>query len=272
MQTWNAVSNTLFDPLMAPFGHRTAAVALLLWPVLMGMAALLVYKLVSNQRALARVKGQISMHLLEIRLFSHDIVQVLRSTGSILVKNFLYLGHHMLPMAVMMVPMVAVMAQLVAHYAYAPAPAGSVELLRLELDPDASLSTRDVSLQLPEGVVLDAPAVPTGDGRVFWRLRAESEGDHVLRVQVGGETFEKTWAVGGPPRKVPQKRLSGLDAVLYPGEPAIPAAAPVHSLELGAHTRPLAFFPDGEFGIVLWFLVLSLAAGFALRGLFGVTF
>jgi hypothetical protein len=45
----------------------------------------------------------------------------------------------------------------------------------------------------------------------------------------------------------------------------------VLSLELGAHTRPLAFLPDGELGILMWTLLLSVAAGFALKGVFGVT-
>ena len=33
----------------------------------------------------------------------------------------------------------------------------------------------------------------------------------------------------------------------------------------------LRFFPDGEGGIVLWFFLASLAAGFALKNRFGVT-
>jgi hypothetical protein len=239
----------------------------------MGVIALQSYKYVSNQKALARVKSQIAMHLLEIRLFSHDILQVLKSTGSILWKNVFYVGNHMLPMAVMFVPMVVVMAQLVANYAYAPTPVGAVELLRLELDPDAAVGSHDVALELPNGVALDAPAVETADGRVFWRLRAEQPGDHLLQVRVGGDSFEKAWAVGGESRKVPLKRLRSLEAVLYPGEAAIPSGAPVRALEIvPLHTRELSFFPDGEFGIVLWFVGVSLAAGFALRGLFGVTF
>jgi hypothetical protein len=271
MQLYTGISTALFDPLLAPFGHARAAFDLVLWPVLMGLAAIQVYKYVSNQRALARVKSQISMHLLEIRLFSHDIVQVLVSTAKIVAKNFLYLGNHMLPMVVMIVPMIAVMGQLVANYAYAPSAPGAVEVLQLTLDPDSPVPPRDVALELPDGVVLDAPAVPTADGRVFWRLRAEREGDHRLRVRVGDEVFEKGWAVGGEPRKVPVKRFRGLEAVLYPGEPALPAAAPVRALELDANTRELRFLPDGESGIVLWALGLSLVAGYALKGLFGVT-
>ena len=82
MQTFNRIANAVFDPLLAPFGHEHAAFDLVLWPALMGVLAIAIYKLVSNQKSLARVKGQISMRLLEIRLFSHDIAQVLRSTGA----------------------------------------------------------------------------------------------------------------------------------------------------------------------------------------------
>ena len=118
---------------------------------------------------------------------------------------------------------------------------------------------------------LSSANLRTADGRVFWRLRAEAAGDHVLKVGVGGDTFEKGWAVGGEPRKVPVKRFRSWEALLYPGEAAIPSAAPVLSLEMDAHTRPLRFFPEGEFGILVWSLVLSLIAGYALKGFFGVT-
>jgi hypothetical protein len=270
MQLYNRISSAIFDVLLAPFGHQYAAFDLLVWPVVMGVVALVVYKYVSNQAAIARVKRQISMHLLEIRLFSHDIGQVLKSTGAILGKNSIYIGHNLMPMVVMLVPMVGLMVQLVSHYAYAPSDAGAVELLRVRLDPEAGAG--EVSLSLPEGVSLDAPQVTTADGQVFWRLRAEQTGDHVLQVRIDGETFDKVWAVGGEPRKVPVKRLRGLEALLYPGEPVIPADAPLLSLELESHTRELPMlFPEGESGILLWSLVVSLAAGVALKGVFGVT-
>lgn len=271
MQTFNHISSAIFDVFLAPFGHERAAFDMLVWPALLGVVAILIYKVVSNQKALVRVKSQISMRLLEIRLFSHDIVQVLKSTGLILVKNVVYLGNHMLPMAVMLGPFVVILAQLVANYAYEPAPQGSVELLHVRLDPDAGVSARDVTLELPEGISLDAPPVQTADHQAFWRLRADAPGDHVLSVRVGDEVFEKGWAVGGAARKVPLKRLRGLEAILYPGESALPAGGPVLSMEMGMHSRALGPLPAGELGIVLWVLVWSLAAGFAVKGLFGVT-
>src|SRR5262245_12836637 len=271
MQTFNRISNALFDVVMAPFGHEHPAFDLFVWPVLMGLLAMAVYKAVSNQKALARVKSQISMRLLEIRLFSHDILQVLRSTGMILLKNFVYLGNHLLPMVIMLGPFVVILAQLVANYAYDPAPSGAVELLHVQLDPAAKVAARDAALALPDGVALDAPPVATSDHQRFWRLRAEEPGDHVLRVAIGGKVYEKVWAVGGAARKVPLRRLRGPEAILYPGEPALPRDGPVLAIELGVHPHALGPLPAGELGIVLWTFALSLVAGFAVKGLFGVT-
>ncbi len=271
MQTYNDIASAIFDLLLAPFGHDRPLFDLLLWPVLMGIGALVVYKYTSNQRAIEAVKKQISMHLIEIRLFRDDLAQVVVSTVKIVLKNTIYVSHNLVPMAVMIVPMVAVMVQLVANYGYEPAQPGSTDLLRVVLDPGGSVSAKDVSLTLPAGVVLDAPPVRTADGQIFWRLRAVKAGDHVMRIAVGDEVLEKIWAVGGDSRKIPVKRLRSWEALLYPGEAAIPGASPVQSIELTMHTRPLAWLPDGEFGILMWFFVLSLAAGFALKDFFGVT-
>jgi hypothetical protein len=271
MQTYNNIANAIFDFLLAPFGHEIALFDLIVWPVIMGIGALQVYKYTSNQDAITRVKRQISMHLLEIRLFRDDITQVLVSTIKIIAKNFIYIAHNLTPMAVMLIPMVALMVQLVAHYAYEPTRPGSIELLHLKLDPNAAVSPLDVSLELPDGTSLDAPAVRTADGQVFWRVKADRAGDHVFRIRVGDEVYEKGWAVGGDARKIPVKRLRSWEAVLYPGEAAIPSGAPVLSLELDMHTRPLNYVWDGEFGILMWAMVLSLVAGVALKDFFGVT-
>ena len=76
---------------------------------------------------------------------------------------------------------------------------------------------------------------------------------------------------GGESRKVPVKRLRGWEALLYPGELAIPSGAPILSLELEANIRPLRYLPDGELGILIWAMVVSILAGVALKDFFGVT-
>jgi hypothetical protein len=270
-QYFNDASNAVFDLILAPFGHEIAAFDLLVWPTLVGVLAMVVYKKVSNQQAIIAVKRQISMHLLEIRLFRDDMLQVVKSTVLIVLKNPLYIGHNLLPVAVMLVPMMTILFQLVAHYGYAPSAVGDIEMLRLKLDPAAAVSVEEVSLKLPAGISLEAPAVRTADGQVFWRVRADKPGDHILQIQVGEEVVEKGWAVGGDLRKVPVMRVRNWEAVLYPSEDVLPAAGPVVSVELAMVTRQMAFFPDGELGILTWVFVLSLLVGIAIKDYFGVT-
>ena len=121
------------------------------------------------------------------------------------------------------------------------------------------------------GVALDAPPVRTPDGEVFWRLRAETAGDHVLTLRAGDAVLEKGWAVGGKARKVPIKRTKSWDALLYPGEAGIDSSSPFYTVALHYPERRLPWLPDGELGVLLWFFALSLVAGFALKDVFGVT-
>src|SRR4029453_7212150 len=172
MNALNAALSVVFDVLLAPFGHRWVAFDLLVWPVVAGVRALLVYKRLSNQDGLARAKKGVVVNLLEVMLFRDDLVGVLASTARAMGKNLVYLGHNLLPMAVMIVPMTAIMVQLVANYARDAIPVGGVDLVTARLDPAvSSLKASDLRLELPEGVVLDAPPVHTADGEVVWRIR-----------------------------------------------------------------------------------------------------
>jgi hypothetical protein len=278
MNRFNAITSALFDPLLAPFGEEHAWFDLLFWSVAGGIVALIVYKYVSNQGGIQRAKNAIKVHLLEIRLFKDDIGAVLAATAKILLKNALYLGHNILPMLVMIVPMMTILFQLEARYAHDPLPVGSVNLLILKLDrrqpdvPDTATGlAAAVRLEVPEGLSLDAPPVRTAEGEIAWRLRAERPGDYVLAIHVGDEIVEKRVAVGGPPRKVPVLRTKGLEGLLYPGEPGLDGDSPVYSARLDYPARDLGWLPGGEMGVLATFFGLSILSGFALKGLFGVT-
>jgi hypothetical protein len=271
VNAFSSIVSAVFDVILAPFGHRQAWFDLLVWPVLAGVVALLVYKRVSNQAGIARAKKGITVHLLEVVLYRNDLIGVLVSTAKAMGQNILYLGHNLVPMVVMFVPMMAIVVQLVSHYALDPVPLGSVELLSVKLDPKMQAKATDVRLDLPAGVELDAPPVRTPDGEVVWRLRAAAAGDHVLKIRVGDQVLEKRLAVGGAPRKVPVLRTKGWEQLLYPAEKPIPKDSPLYEVDLKYPNRPLRFFPDGEGGVLLWFFIASLAAGFALKDRFGVT-
>ena len=275
MGTFNAVFTAVFDVLLAPLGHRLAALDLVAWPTIAGVVALIVYKYASYQQGIARAKTGIQVNLLEVLLYNDQLGVVMRATLGALAQNALYLGYNLGPMLVMFVPMTAILVQIVANYAYAPLPVGSIALFVAELEP-RTVSPKDVTLELPPGVSLDAPPVRTpatltDPNEVAWRLRLDAEGDHVVRVHAGDATESFTLSVGGPPRKVTVLRTKSWEALLYPAESVPAADSPVYALRVDRRDRELPFFPDGEGGILLWFFGSSLLAGLLLKDRFGVT-
>ncbi len=271
MMTFNRITSGVFDALLAPFGHSFAAFDLVVWPVVAGVVALLVYKKCSNQKGIADAKRWILVNILEIVLYRDDIGSVLRSTGRAVAHNGRYLAYNVVPLLVMIVPMSVILVQLVSHFAYRPLDPGGTRLLEVALDPASGANPRDVVLDAPPGVTVDAGPVRTADGRVVWRLRLDQEGDFDLRVSALGEAQTKAVAVGGGPRKVPVLRTKTWEALLYPAEPAIPRDSAFESIRVGADVRDLGPFPSGEGGILLWFFGASLGAGLALKNRLGVT-
>lgn len=284
MSLFTNISTGLFDVLFLPFGGSAnwhVWISVVFWSLAFGVAALLAFKYCSNQAAIASAKNGISVHLLEIRLFSDDVLGVVTSTGKILWKNLLYVGNNMLPMAVMIIPFVMLFSNMVSHYALAPMEVGTTTLLKVALDDEqADVRGADVSLELPDGIALEAGPVRTTDGQVAWRLRADAAGDHRIGVRVGGEVVTKGLAVGGEPRKVPVLRSKEwVDLMLYPGEDTLPAESPVKwakwstpATTAGYPQRDLGWMPGGEAGLMIVVLIVSIAAAFGLKNVFDVTF
>jgi len=271
VQTFNRITSAIFDVVLAPFGHRFAWFDLLLWPVLAGVAALLIYKLVSNQKGIADAKRRIMVNLLEVVLYRENVLGVLGSTLRGMGQNVRYLAYNVVPMLVMIVPMTIILVQLVAHYAYAPLARGDVQLLEVELAPGAKVAPRAVTATFPTGVEVEAGPVRTADGRVLWRIRMLEDGAHAIALRAGDETEQKLVVVGSDPQKVPVLRTRTWEALLYPGEPALPAGSAFETIRIRTPDRDLSPFPSGEGGILLWFFAASLVAGILLRKRLGVT-
>jgi len=272
MNLFNRIASAIFDVVLAPIGHTRPWFDLLLWPVLAGIVALLVYKAISNQAGITRSKNWIQVYLLEVVLFKDDLRTVLPATAKALGHNLLYLGHNIVPMVVMFAPMTAILVQIVSNYGYAPLPVGETTMLVLELDDAVpGVTPKDVTLTLPPGVSLDAPPVRTADGEVAWRLRLDEPGDHVLKIEAGGTTEEKLLQVGGAPRKVSPLRTKSWEALLYPAEAVPSADSFAETIRIDRRDQDLGVFPAGEGGILAWFFGFSLLAGLLLKDRFGVT-
>lgn len=260
--------NALFDALLAPWGYAWPLLDIGLWATASGVFALWVYRRVSNQKGIARAKERIKMRLIEVRLWRDEPRIVMRALGGILTRNGQYFGYSLVPMVVMALPFMAVLFQLVAHFAFVPHALGETVLVHAKLEK--GWAPTEAQLALGSGLVEDAPPVRTADGRVLWRLKATRAGVHRLTLTLGDKSVDKKVVVGAAPTKVPVLRTKGWTSWLYPGEPRISADSPFVAVKLDTPRRSFPGMPPGELGVSGWYVVLSLLAGLLLKGKMGV--
>jgi hypothetical protein len=273
----NAASTAGFDlwfALLAPL-PALAQIGATALPVT--VFALLVFRWVSNQAGIRRAKERIKAHLLELWLYKDDPLVLLGAQGRVLWNSFVYLGHSLLPLLVMIGPVALVLVQLESRFAWRALAPGEPVLMVLTLADPAAVGSVAGEFEGDGGVRAETPALRVPDrGQVFWRLHVAAEGEAVARIAVGEVTVERrivagTGAGGGTVALAPVVyRADDWRILGFPADAPLPAAAAVESIEV-AYPRA-----RGEFlglSSASWLLFgATLVLGFALRGAFGVTF
>ena len=254
-----------FDLFLWPFRGANPLFGLTVVSVLTGLAAVLVFRYLSNQAALRRIKNRIQAHLLELRLFPDQLGAVSRAHGRILRWTAVYLAYNLKPLAVLLVPLVIVMVQLDLRYGRTPLAKNDSFILTARLAPPA-LPDSD-SLKLPKGLTLTAPPVNIPSlGEVDWRIRADDYGVFWPAVVVAGATYTKQVVVSKEITALPVERArAGLvEWLSNPVEPALPRGARLESLEVNYPPRSIDL---GLFSTnwLVFFLLVSLAAGLILK-------
>jgi len=273
MHIVNLVFGGLVGAVLLPFRGLSPWFGMTAVSLLTALLMLEVYKLTSDQAAIRRAKDRIKAHLLELRLYKDDMRTTLRAQGGILKANLAYMAANLKPLAVMIVPLVLILAQLSLWFDRAPLRPGQETLVKVGLADTADAVTLGLELETPSGLVVSSPAVRIRDEHeIVWRFKALAEGNGRLILKADGWAVEKTVTVGGPPlTKVSALASRGSfgKRLLYPGEAPLPAGTPVRSVEV--------LYPAGTltaFGLrVHWlvaYLVISIAFGFAFKGVFKV--
>jgi len=267
----NATMSRFFDLLFLPFRGLDPMWALLAISVLTGVLMLWLFGKVSDQDTIHSVRDRIRGNLIAVRLFGDDIALLARLQGRILGQTAVYLRHAFVPMLIMIVPVVLILTQLNLWFAFRPLETGEGAVLTVQLRDPAGGAGR-VALEAPAGIRVETPPVrATSVGQVSWRIRAQEPGRHRLAIRVGGETVEKEVRVGSNWGATSSRRTGAgfWDVLLYPGESPINRSSAVERIDVGY--RPLDLDVLG-FGIdwLIFFFVVSIAAGFALRKPLGV--
>ncbi|HSA96765.1 MAG TPA: hypothetical protein VLJ16_11995 [Acidobacteriota bacterium] len=273
MHLVNLVFGRIVDAALWPFRGLSPWVGLAVVSLLTAVLMLEVYKLTSNQAAIRRAKDRIKAHLLEMRLYKDNMRVTWSAQAGVLKANLAYMAANLKPLLVMIAPLVLILAGLSVWYDRAPLKPGEETLVKAELAGTADPAALDLRLEAPPGIEVTAPPVRIPDGHeVVWRIKALTAGRGRLILRAGDWAISKDIAVGGRPlSKVSPlaSRGSFVKRVLYPGEPPLPNGTPVRSLEVLYPGRRLAAASAGVHWLVAY-LVLSIAFGFALKGVFKV--
>lgn len=198
--------------------------------------ALLVYKKVSNQDAIKLLKKRIQGYFLGIYLFRDNIAQIFISLGRLLSNVFRYMGHAVLPLAVMIVPIVLLCVQMQVRYGYfVPAPGESV-VVTARLEPGANISVMDIGLRVSKGLESVTPALRlAGRGEIEWKIRLTGEGDRFLDITAAGRGSVAKVGVGRTGQRLywAVTKASPLNCFLYPGESPLEPGSPVREVRIG---------------------------------------
>ena len=266
----NSVLTPIFDVICWPFRALPPIWALGVISFASGIFLVWLFGKTSDQKRVREVRDRIRGNLIGVRLFQHEIGVVLSLQGKIFGDTFRFMGLALVPLLIMLVPVLLIMTQLQLRFDVRPLEVGEPVLVKA-LVREASTLDGTITLEVPEGVTVETPPVKIRSTReIVWRLRVDRPGDHALVVRTGDEVLEKQIVAGRGWGPVPYLRSGhALDTLLYPGEPPIAADHPVEAIEVAYPPQDLSLLGVGVNWLVA-FLILSMAVGFAFKGVLGV--
>jgi hypothetical protein len=271
----NAAANALGRWLLAPIGATPEWLSATAVAAATGVLLLVAFKYTSNQRAIQRVRDDVTASLLSLKLFKDSPGATVRAQGRLLLGAGRLFVLALAPAAIMTVPVTLLLVQLAAWYQQRPLAVGEEAVVTLWLQDDADAPLPDVDLTASPAVETTPPGRVRvwSERKVFWNVKARENGYHRLDFRVGDRTVEKELAVGAGPMRVSGRRpgWDWWEALWYPWEEPFGPDSPVRSIEIDYPDRsPWKLF-GAEPWVVYWFVV-SLIAALCFRRLLNVKF
>ena len=268
----NRTANTVFDLWLWPFQSLSPTWQIFFTALPVTVVALLIFRYASNQEGITEAKNKIKAYLLELWLYKDDIGILFRAQGKVFRYSLIYLRYSLVPMAIMIVPFALVIIQLESQLAFRGIESGGSAILSVTVDSETPVSRLSAGLSLSPGLIQDTPPLRVDDtSQVFWRISAVEPGRHVIGIRIGAHEITRQFAVGVVGKLWPVAYRAGDWRVLgSPAEAALPNDSGIESTEV-SYARARAEFLG--LSSASWLLLgFSMIFGFALRGIFGVTF
>jgi hypothetical protein len=234
--------------------------------------ALWIYKLVSNQDAIRDAKNKIIAHLLELRLYRDDLRVLLGAEGRVFLNIGRYLGHSLLPMALMLPVFLLMLIQIESRFAFRGLAPDEQALVTVGVVSDGPVSHLPVRLDAGDGLTVATPALRAdASSEIYWRIRAVKAGIHDLKLHVAGEQADRVVRADAAAGAMSTAyRANDMRTLLYPLVAALPSGGPVASLAIDYPRARGEFAGLSSTSWLFFGMVMVLA--FALRRFFDVSF
>jgi hypothetical protein len=171
---------------------------MILVSILYGIAAVLIFRRLTDAPARRRAVNRILAHVMELGLFLDSPSLVFRAQRDLLRENLHLLRLTILPAAILAILFALVYKPLDAIYGHTPLPIGEPAVITIQMQ-----SMAPVQLEAPDGIAVETPAVHVlHDHQISWRVRP-------LRPTTGDFKFHST---------VPPSSIS----IPYPERPWLP--------------------------------------------------
>jgi len=238
--------------------------------VVVGLVMVVLFGYTSDQKAIKVAKDQLKAHLLAVRLFRDQLPVVAGSYAKILRGTGRYLRLAFMPLVYVIIPITLLIVQLDRYLGSTAIHTGAPFLVTVRTDGAEAMN--GLSLDLPDGIAMTAPAVHVAaENEVVWRLVASREGDYEIKVVADASNVAKSVRVSPQLARVSTVRLRGhfWERLFTSGEPALPADSAVESIAVNYPERNIEI-AGYEINWIVLFFVLSMVAGFLFKELLGI--
>lgn len=268
----HALLGAVLDALLWPVSGLPAELQACALGLPAALLVLAVHRASANQAAISRAKDRMKGHLLELRLFRDDLRSLARAQLGFLRHNAVYLGHSLVPLAVMSAPFFLLLAQVEARFGFSGLAPGAPALLTADVDVIGRLADLPVQLDPGSGLRAETPPLRIESTRqLVWRLAALGPGDETLTLTVAGlpVVLRAVVAEAGPRRVSPAVyRPDQPGAWAAAGAPLLAPDAPLRRVEVSYPRHGWAWLGLSRASWI--FIAATLLFSFALRKRFGV--